>query len=97
MIKKMVLTALVFGMLSGAAFAHPWKLIEDSYTVQKGDTLVTIAADYIVKNTYGKRDVLEFTEGIKELNPEIDKRDIQVGEKLHINYWIKNDPDQDQK
>ena len=65
-----------------------WRLIEETYEVQKGDSIEGIAKKYIKKNTYGKRELHEFIEGIMELN-EMSAPDIHVGDKLKINYWVK--------
>ena len=66
-------------------------LIEETYTVQKGDTLWSISETYLKKNTGGRRYILEFQEGIKELNPWLlDTRgQVYPGQVLGINYWIK--------
>lgn len=76
----------------GADNGGEQQLIKDSYTVQKGDTLWSISETYIKKNTGGRRYILEFQEGIKELNPWLldTKGQVQPGDVLHINYWVKN-------
>ena len=83
---------LLIVMLPSVCLAAPWLLIEDSYTVSKGDTLKSIAEQYIKKNTYGPRALDEFIEGIMELNDKTDEN-VHEGEKLRINYWIKNNED----
>ena len=88
---KKVFLLMIFAVLFGntIAFANPnYTLIHDHYTVVQGDTLDSIATKYIVKNTYGKREIREFKEGIKEINPQLLQREVKVGEVININYWI---------
>jgi len=87
--KKIFLTMVLFMAMQSMCLAHPWKLVEDTYVVQSGDTLKSIAQTYIEKNTYGPRNIDEFIEGILELN-DMAATDIHVGSKLRINYWTKN-------
>jgi nucleoid-associated protein YgaU len=70
------------------------KLVTETYIVQHGDNLWNIAARYMVKNTYGPREIREFYQGIIELNfdsvfagrkPGL----VLPGDRLQINYWIK--------
>ncbi|TCL40023.1 LysM domain-containing protein [Anaerospora hongkongensis] len=69
--------------------------VTEVYTVEKGDTLWSIADRYIAKNTYGKRDIREFYHGIIERNYETVFKNrapyyfIYPGDNLEINYWIK--------
>ena len=65
--------------------------VETVYKVQKGDTLWSISEDYLKRNTGGRRYILEFKEGIKELNPWLidTKEQIQPGDKIIIRYWVK--------
>lgn len=92
-LKKGVVAIAITGavLLSLGAYSGDQKLVEDSYTVQKGDTLWSISETYLKKNTGGRRYILEFQEGIKELNPWLlDTRgQVQPGQVLRINYWIK--------
>lgn len=94
-LKKGVVAIAITGavLLSLGAYSGDQKLVEDSYTVQKGDTLWSISETYLKKNTGGRRYILEFQEGIKELNPWLlDTRgQVQPGDVLHINYWVKKD------
>ena len=87
--KKLFLTILMIAVMQGACAAHPWELIEDTYTVHAGDTLECIAQKYMKKNTYGPREIHEFMEGILELNEKESAQDIRAGEKIRINYWIR--------
>ena len=91
--KIVVVLMMVSMMISGVAYANdkPWKLIEDTYVVQEGDTIDSIADVFIKKNTYAARGHGEFVSGIRELNEELwHGEDVYVGEVLRINYWIKN-------
>ena len=92
-LKKGVVAIALTGavLLSLGADNGDQKLVKDSYTVQKGDTLWSISETYLKKNTGGRRYILEFQEGIKELNPWLlDTRgQVQPGDVLHINYWVK--------
>lgn len=78
-------------LLSLGAYSGDQQLIEDTYTVKKGDTLWSISETYLKKNTGGRRYILEFQEGIKELNPWLleTRGQVQPGDVLHINYWVK--------
>jgi len=86
--KKLVLTILMLCLLQGVCLASDWSLKEEIYTVKAGDTMESIAQEYMKKNTYGPRESHEFIEGILELN-NMSVADIHVGDKLRINYWIK--------
>ena len=68
-----------------------YELVEEIYTVQRGDTLWTIGEEYVAKNTHGSRYLLEFIEGIKQNNSALVKSHGQVepGQKLRITYWVK--------
>jgi hypothetical protein len=90
---KKVFTVMIMlvALLSTTCYAAEknYELIETTYTVQEDDTLRSIASSYIEKNTYGAREIREFTAGIKELNPWLLNRSLTAGDKLRINYWIK--------
>lgn len=98
--KKFLIGATLVGaalMLSGATEPTVCKPpVEDIYTVRSGDTLWSIAGRYMALNTYGPRDIREYKEGIKELNPWLDTPERQYGglllpgDKLRINYWPKD-------
>ena len=82
--------ALIF---SGAAPCSEQVLVEDSYTVTPDDTLWSIGEAFLVKNTGGRRYILEFIEGIKQLNPELveSRGEVYPGQVLRINYWVSKE------
>ena len=82
--------ALAVTLLTGA-YSGDQKLVETVYTVREGDTLRDISERFLPLNTGGRRYILEFEEGIVELNPELwEKRgSIYPGQKILINYWVK--------
>lgn len=90
MVKNIILMviALVIGY-SSICFAGSYKLIQDKYVVQMGDSLDSITLVYMSKNTYGQREFKEFREGIMELNPWLLERDVHVGDEIRINYWVE--------
>jgi nucleoid-associated protein YgaU len=65
--------------------------VETVHKVQAGETLWSISEDYLTKNTGGRRYILEFKEGIKELNPWLcdTHEQIQPGDSITIRYWVK--------
>lgn len=85
----------VASLLSGAC--NPWDdgknavLVEETYVVKAGDTLWDIAEEYVAKNTGTRRYILEYKEGIEELNPWLLERKgmIYPGDKLTLTYWIR--------
>lgn len=65
------------------------ELVEDVYVVKQGDTLRGISERYLEKNTGGRRYILEFEQGIRELNPALwDSVTIYPGQEIRINYWV---------
>jgi len=75
--------------MNAEAAEKNWNLVEVTVTVKSGDTLESIAREYMKKNTYGPREIHEFIDGIRELNEWLLKRDIRTGDTLRINYWEK--------
>lgn len=73
---------------------------EEIYIVQDGDTLWSIASEYMDKNTYGKREIREFKEGIIQENykkyPDIKSGLIRKNDRLVIHYWIKKEVTQNE-
>ena len=67
------------------------KLVQTVYTVKDGDTLRDISEMFLPLNTGGRRYILEFEEGIVELNPELhgNRGNIYPGQEIRINYWVK--------
>ena len=82
--------ALAVTLLTGA-YSGDQKLVETVYTVREGDTLREISERFLPLNTGGRRYILEFEEGIVELNPELweNRGSINPGQKIRINYWVK--------
>ena len=82
-------------LCSGAV--NPWDngknavLIEETYTVKSGDTLWGIAEEYVAKNTGTRRYILEYKEGVYELNPWLLERKgvIYPGDEIKVTYWVK--------
>ena len=81
-------------ILSGAALrddAPNAVLVEEVYTVKPGDTVWSIAEEYLPKNTYSRRYILEYIDGMRENNPQIvgHEGEIQPGDVLKMTYWVK--------
>lgn len=89
--KKVIflLTAMMI-MVASTCLASPYQLVEAEYTAQAGDSLDTIAAAYMEKNTYGPREIREFKSGIVQLNDWLLQRDVQAGDTVRVNYWINS-------
>lgn len=81
-------TALFFNLNSCQATVPEYEYIVEEYTVQAGDTLDSIAREFITKNTYGQREIREFTAGIKELNNILPGDEVSQGQVIKISYWI---------
>lgn len=90
--KRITLVVIIIFLMSSACFAMetPWTMNQETYVVQEGDTLESIAIEYMEKNTYGTREQKEFISGIKELNPWLLSREIQTNDKIEITFWTKN-------
>ena len=81
-------------LLSGAV--NPWDdsknavLVEEVYVVRPGDTLWSIAEEYVAKNTATCRYILEYKEGMYENNPWLVERKgmIYPGDQLTLTYWV---------
>ena len=82
--------ALTVTLLTGF-YDGDQKLVQTVYTVKEGDTLRGISEMYLPLNTGGRRYLLEFEEGIVELNPELhgNRGNIYPGQEIRINYWVK--------
>jgi len=83
-------------LLSGAV--NSWDdghavLVEETYVVRPGDTIWGIAEEYIVKNTATRRYILEYKEGLYELNPWLVERrgEIYPGDEIRVTYWVKGE------
>ena len=82
--------ALAVTLLTGF-YDGDQKLVQTVYTVKDGDTLREISERFLPLNTGGRRYILEFEEGIVQLNPELhgNRGNIYPGQQIKINYWIK--------
>ena len=90
MMKKVFfLLAAMMIMISATCLASPYRLVEAEYTVQAGDSLESIAQAYMAKNTYGPRELKEFKSGIVQLNTWLLDRDVQAGDTVRVNYWVR--------
>jgi hypothetical protein len=90
--KSLTAAALIGAAVVCAGFYNGDQVqVETVHKVQKGETLWSISEDYIKRNTGGRRYILEFKEGIKELNPWLieSKEQIQPGDSIVIRYWVK--------
>lgn len=91
MLKKLLSAAAVI-MIAAIMLGcgEPYELVEETYTVQSGDDIWSIGEQYIVKNTYGKRTLPEFVEGIKQLNDALIQTNghVEPGQVIRINYWV---------
>ena len=84
-----LLTAMMI-MISSTCLASSYRLVEAEYSAKSGDTLDTIAADYMARNSYGPRELKEFKSGIVQLNEWLLDRDVQAGDVVRVNYWVKD-------
>ena len=66
-------------------------LVEETYVVQPGDTIWSIAETYCAKNTGTRRYILEYKAGMEENNPWLVERkgEIYPGDELTLTYWVK--------
>jgi len=88
---KKIFSAIAVGAVAlvsmGAVDGKDYRLVEEIYVVQSGDTLQTIGETYMAKNTYGRRYLPEFIEGIKEENNLTGE--VEPGQKIRITWWEK--------
>ncbi len=86
------IAAFTLGFLSGAiteySLATKNKIVEEIYTVKKGDTLMDICIEYRkrdCRNPY----ILEYMDEIRRINPDINLN-LKVGEEIKIQYKERN-------
>lgn len=90
--KSLTAAALIGSAVVFAGFYNGDQVqVETVHKVQAGETLWSISEDYLTKNTGGRRYILEFMSGIRELNPWLieNKDQLQVGDSITIRYWVK--------
>jgi nucleoid-associated protein YgaU len=90
--KSLTAAALIGAAVVCAGFYNGDQVqVETVHKVQKGETLWSISEDYLKRNTGGRRYILEFMSGIRELNPWLieNKDQLQVGDSITIRYWVK--------
>lgn len=63
--------------------------VTEIYQVSKEETLDSVTAKFIWRNTYAPRGYDEFKQGIVELNPWLLKRALHDKDQLEIRYWRK--------
>ncbi len=98
-IKKTLAGAALVGaaVLFTGFYDGDQRLVTETYTVKEGDTLWSIATEYLKKNTGGRRYILEFKQGIIENNPELQNGNaghIRPGQEIIINYFVKEGKEQ---
>ena len=98
--KKVIAGCVIAGLaILCAGACNPWDdgrnavLVEETYVVRAGDTIWGIAERYIVKNTATRRYILEYKEGLYELNPWLldRKGEIYPGDRITVTYWVKEE------
>ncbi|SDO85423.1 LysM peptidoglycan-binding domain-containing protein [Selenomonas ruminantium] len=98
-IKKVLAGAALVGaaIIFTGFYDGDQRLVTETYTVKEGDTLWSIATEYLKKNTGGRRYILEFKQGIIENNPELQNGNaghIRPGQEIIINYFVKEEKEQ---
>lgn len=86
--KKIFLVFLIVLSFSTIVHAADYKYVVEDYIVQQGETVEDIAGKFILKNTYGPREIREFISGIRELNDIPNNEDVIQGQAIKISYWI---------
>ena len=85
---------LTLGFFTGAVTEYSLttknKIVTEIYTVKQGDTLMEICAEYR-KRDFRNPYILEYMEEIRKLNPQVDKKYLQVGDELKIQYKEKSE------
>ena len=87
--KKLIALVLLIIAIYAATGFYGGELVEETYTVKRGDTFWSISEEYLKKNTGRRMYIMEFQHNIKELNPELLENHCQVspGQQIRIQYW----------
>lgn len=91
--KKIFLVLLTALSFSTVVHAADYEYVVEDYIVQQGETVEDIVGKFILKNTYGPREIREFTSGIRELNNIPNNVDVIQGQTIKISYWIVKEGD----
>lgn len=86
--RKIFLALLIVLSFSTVVHAAHYKYVVEDYIVQQGETVEDIAGKFVLKNTYGSREIREFASGIRELNDIPNNENIIQGQAIKISYWI---------
>ena len=91
--RKIFLVLLVMLSFSTVVHAVDYEYVVEDYIVQQDETVEDIAGKFILKNTYGPREIREFISGIRELNDISNNVDVIQGQTIKISYWIAKEGD----
>ncbi len=83
--------ALGTAALLAGLVADDGKPMSEVYVVKPGDTIWSISEEYLLKNTAGRKYILQFQHEILEANPAVKANgcNLHPGDKLVINYRVK--------
>lgn len=86
--RKIFLAFLIVLSFSTIVHAADYKYVVEDYIVQQGETVEDIAGKFILKNTYGPREIREFASGIRELNDIPNDENVIHRQTIKISYWV---------